>query len=158
MSDSLVATAITTTSLASFAQFVASLRQQIKRQYDRNVNMDLSRQNSQDLLRRNVTSVLNQAYDDALGRLRQLAFTSEGVQEENGFSQVSIQALKAFDGFVEEILQYALQKHRTSCALSNFPDEHRPSEDYIAQVMQETEKDWQAFGLQVNSIISSNAQ
>jgi hypothetical protein len=148
---------INTTSLADFDQYVSELKQLVKRQYDRCINKDLSRQNWQDLFKRNITFVLKQAYEDSLTRLQQLSFDIDEVKAEKGFSQVAVQALKPFDGFAEELMQYALQKHRTSCALSNFPDEHNPSSDYIAEVIQELNKDWQAFAVQVNTIVSKCA-
>ena len=140
------------TSLDGFNQYVMELKQNIKRQYDRCINKDLARQNWQDLFKRNVTSVLKQTYEDSLTRLQQFSFELEGVETEKGFSKLTVQALNPFDGFVEEFMQYTLQKHRTSCALSNFPDEHNPNEDYVAEVIQETNKDWQAFALRVNDI------
>lgn len=141
--------------LAGFSRYVMELKQTIKRQYDRNVNKDLSRQNWQDLFKRNVTAVLKQAYHDALLQLQSVSLDHEKreTETEKGFSKLAVQVLKPFDGFVDEIMQYALQKHRTSCALSNFPDEHRPGEDYIAEVVQETTRDWQIFASQVNSLM-----
>ena len=144
----------TTTSLAGFAQYVTELKPIMKRQYERSVNRDLSRQNWQGLFKRNVTSVLKQAYEDSLVQLQSVSFAADAVETGEGFSKVAFQALKVFDGFTEELVQYALQKPRTSCALSNFPDEPRPSEDYIAEVIQETSKDWQAFALRVNACIT----
>ena len=142
-----------TASLADFEQYVTGLKQVVKRQYDRSVNKDLSQQNWQNLFKRNVTSVLKQTYKDALTQLQSMYFAPEGVEIENRFSKLAVQALKPFAGFVDELMQYALQKHRTSCALSNFPDEHRPSEEYIAEVLRETAKDWQDFTLQVNAMV-----
>lgn len=141
---------------ARFEQFVTALKQTTKRQYDRSVNKDLSRQNWRDLFIRNVTAVLNEAYAESLAQLQRESFDFGEVETENGFSNTLVQALKPFDGFVEELIQYALQKHRTSCALSNFPDEHKPSEEYIDKVILQTTKDWQTFVLQVNTIVSLN--
>jgi hypothetical protein len=142
-----------TDNLTDFEQYVTQLKQSMKRLYDRSVNKDLSQQNWQDLFKRNVTSVLQQAYKDGLAQLQSVSFGADSSETENGFSKATVQALKPFDGFVDELVQYALQKHRTSCALSNFPDEHNPSQDYIAEVLQETAKDWQEFTLQVNAVV-----
>jgi monoamine oxidase len=144
-------------SLAFFGQYVAELKQSVKRQYDRSINKDLSRQNWQALFKRNVTSVLKQAYQDSLVQLQSVSIAPERMETKNGFSTLAVQALKPFDGFIEDIMQYALQKHRTSCALSNFPDEHRPSDDYIGEVIQETNRDWQAFASQVNDILMASS-
>ena len=139
------------TSLDGFNQYVMELKQNIKRQYDRCINKDLARQNWQDLFKRNVTSVLKQAYEDSLIRLQQFSFELEGVETEKGFSKLTVQALNPFDGFVEEFMQYTLQKHRTSCALSNFPDEHKPSDDYINEVKRQIAEYWRDFALGANA-------
>ena len=115
MDEFIVAENSTTTSLASFEQYVTELRRTMKRQYDRNVNKDLSQQKWQGLFKRNITLLLKQAYEDSLRQLQNITIDSE-----NSY----VQALKPFEGIIEELMQYAVQKHRTSCALSNFPDEH----------------------------------
>ena len=114
-------------SLAEFDQYVTELKQIMKRQYDRSINKDLSRQQWQGLFKRNVISALKQVYEDALGRLIQLSFDPEGIEAVKEVAELTALVLQPFDGFVDEFVQYALQKHRTSCALSNFPDEHKPS-------------------------------
>lgn len=138
---------------AGFTGYVAQLKQSMKRQYDRGVNKDLSQQNWQDLLKRNVTWVLKQGYKDALSHLQSMTFAPQGVSAEKDDSPLSVQALKPLDGLIDELMQYALQKHRTSCALSNFPDEHKPSQDYIADVLQQADKDWQEFVWQVKAAV-----
>lgn len=143
-----------TTSLEIFFQYVTELKQGIKRQYDRNINKDLSRQNWQDLFKRNVTSVLQQAYNDSLVKLRAASLNPEKAESQHQFSSLAIQALKPFEGLVDDTMQYALQKHRSSCALSNFPDEHQPNAEYIAEVTQETDQDWRAFASEVNRLLT----
>ena len=136
------------TSLASFAAHVTELRRGIKRQYDRSVNKDLSQQNWQGLFQRNVTGVLRQCYSDALKRLEQLPFVAAQGEP------LAHTALDAFAGFADELLQYALQKHRTTCAISNFPEEHDPSQAYLAQVLEQTRTDWEAFASQVDALLA----
>ncbi|MGR9117278.1 MAG: amine oxidase [Gammaproteobacteria bacterium] len=130
--------------LVQFEQFVQALKRTMQRQYDRNINKDLSQQHWQDLFKRNVTGSLRQAYTESLAQLRQLSFKS-------AIPGLSNRVLHTFEGFIDEFLQYALQKHRTSCALSNFPSEHNPSRDYIAAVLCEANKDWQSFVEQVGT-------
>lgn len=128
--------------LARFEQFVQELKRTMQRQYDRNINRDLSKQQWQDLFIRNVTASLRESYAESLAQLRQLSFKPDTPN-------LSARVLQAFDGLIDEFVQYALQKHRTSCALSNFPDEHKPSPDYIADVLTQTNRDWQTFAEQV---------
>lgn len=131
-----------------FEQFVQGLKRTIQRQYDRSVNKDLSKQQWQDLFIRNVTATLQQAYADSLVQLRQLSFQPDTAD-------LSPRVLQAYDGFIDEFVQYALTKHRTSCALSNFPDEHKPSQDYITDVLIQTNKDWLTFVEQVDSELAA---
>ena len=130
--------------LRRFEKFVQDLKQSMQRQYDRNFNSDLSKQQWRDLFIRNVTASLQHAYAESLVQMRQLPFKANAPD-------ISARMLHAFDGFIDEFIQYALQKHRTSCALSNFPDEHKPSADYIEQVLMQTDKDWHAFVEQVGA-------
>lgn len=152
ISQAPVSSGESTDTLAGFYRYVNELKQTAKRQYDRNINKDLSRQNWKNLFKRNVTAVLHHVYEASLVQLGTLHFRTEKTESENGFSPIVVQALKPFDGVVDDVIQYALKKHRTSCALSNFPDEHNPSEDYIAEVIQQTGRDWQAFASQVNAL------
>lgn len=144
----------TAINLASFEQYVNSLLPGIKRQYDRGVNRDLSQQQWQDLFKRNVTGVLKQAYHDALAQLQQFPLTREGAQGGGADTSVSNQVLKPYSHLIDELIQYAVQKHRSSCALSNFPAEHNPSQDYIAEVVQEVSRDWAVFASQVAKLLS----
>jgi hypothetical protein len=146
----MIAENVTATDLAGFDSCVASLRSGMKRQYDRSVNRDLSRQQSQGLFKRNVITVLRDSYQQALVELRQSALETTA-----GGSGLGAQVVKSFDGFIEELIVYALQKHRTSCALSNFPDEHKPGQDYIAEVIEEASSDWSAFVAQVNALLAT---
>jgi monoamine oxidase len=144
-------------SQASFEEFVADLKPDIKRRYDRAVNRELSQQNWQGLFKRNVVMVLKAAYDDALGYLEQLPFDTEEADMMDDMVSLTNELLKPFDGFADEVVQYALNKHRTSCALSNFPDEHKPSQEYIADVIQEVRKVWNSFILRLDIFLRDNA-
>jgi hypothetical protein len=139
--------------LDSFANTVQGIRAGIKRQYDRSVNKDLAQQNSQDLFSRNVSAVLQQVYQQALTQLQQMSFADLGLETEGGSRALAGRVFKPFDGMIEELLQYALQKHRSSCALSNFPAEHNPSPEYLEQVIAAASRDWSAFASQVTALI-----
>lgn len=134
-------------SVAQFDRFARELKQNLPRQYDRRVNKDLSQQRWQDLLLRNITDTLLSAYGEALTQLRQLPLRS-------GEPGTSAEVLQSFEGLIDDLLQYALRKHRTSCALSNFPDEHNPSRDYIGAVLEQTRKDWLDFAAEVEVTLS----
>ncbi len=117
-------------SLTVFNRYVETLRKTMTRQYDRSVNRDLAQQQPQELLLRNVRAVLNQLYQQSL----------EYFPEGQGSA-----ALEVFNGIQNELIGYAVKKHRTSCAISHFPDEHSPSNTYIAKIFSAVEQDWQCF-------------
>jgi hypothetical protein len=141
----------TAMNLAGFENYVSGLLPGIKRQYDRGVNRDLSQQHWQELLKRNVTTLLQQVYRDALIQLKELTIDCEHTAEAD--SDLRKRVLTPFNTLIEELIQYAVQKHRSSCALSNFPDEHNPSQAYIAQVLQEVDRDWSVFVSQVAGLL-----
>lgn len=143
----------TAMNLAGFEHYVSDLLPVIKRQYDRGVNRDLSQQRWQALFKRNVTSLLQQVYQDALAQLRQVTFDHECVVGQEEAGGLSKRVLKPFNTLIDELIQYAVHKHRSSCALSNFPEEHNPSQAYIAQVLQEVDRDWSVFVSQVSALL-----
>jgi len=134
-------------------EFIASQKAISKRQYDRNVNMDLSRQNSQQLFKRNIEVVLNQAYAALQGELQTRLDGGAYAQADN--ADLIKPVLADFEELIDELMEYALKKHRSSCALSNFPDEHNPSREYIAEVISQVSRGWSGFVAQLNSMLAA---
>ncbi|MGZ5027529.1 MAG: hypothetical protein ACXWE9_09065 [Methylobacter sp.] len=87
---------------------------------------DLSRQQWDGCFPRNVLAVLEYSYNDALAFVQTLPFDSSDSPVNKGLSDLTMKTLSALDGFVDDFLLFVVDKHRTSCALSNFPDEHKP--------------------------------
>lgn len=143
----------TAMNLAGFAHYVTSLSPIIKRQYDRSVNRDLSKQNWQSLFQRNIIAALQQVYAESLEQLRHMTFDRENIAGTDRSISVNEQILNPLLILMDELIQYALQKHRTSCALSNFPEEHTPSQAYIAQVMKVVDSDWSVFVSKVKAML-----
>jgi hypothetical protein len=143
--------------LASLRDAVIRLKAGMEREYDRGVNRDLSQQRYQQVFRRNVTIVLRETYQQVLAEWHQQLFENESQGNQKNLDQghtLCSNLLQSFDGVIEELILYALQKHRGSCALSNFPDEHNPSVEYLSEVIDETSRDWSAFALQVNKMVA----
>lgn len=113
-------------SIAQFCRYIAERKPVLKKQYEQLLAQDLSRQQWDGCLQRNVLTVLEQAYDEALAFVKTLPLDSAASPVNQGLSDLTRQALSAFDGFVDDFLLFVIDKHRTSCALSNFPDEHKP--------------------------------
>lgn len=137
-------------SLQQFQDYLARLKSRMKTDYQQLLARDLSKQCWDGCFQRNVLAVLTDSYTQALSFLRVLPFQSAGVAVERGMSALTRQLLPIFDGFVDEFLLFALDKHRTSCALSNFPDEHKPSDAYVDQVKRGIAALWRDFALNAN--------
>jgi monoamine oxidase len=140
-----------TDSITQFCRHIAEQKPALKKQYEQLLTQDLSRRQSHGCFQRNVQAVLAQAYDEALAFIKTLPFDSSASPVNQGLSDLTIQALGAFDGFVDDFLLFVVDKHRTSCALSNFPDEHKPDKSYVNKVMREIAGLWKNFALAVNT-------
>lgn len=138
-------------SIRQFCRYIAEQKPVLKNQYEQLLAQDLSRQQWDGCFQRNVLAVLEQAYDEALAFVQTLPFDSTASPVNQGLSDLTKQALGAFDGFVDDFLLFVVDKHRTSCALSNFPDEHKPDKTYVNEVMREIAGLWQNFALTVNT-------
>ena len=138
-------------SIDQFRRYIAERKSELKKQYALLLAQDLSRQQWDGCFQRNVLTALEQAYDEAKSYVKTLPFDSTLAPVNSGLSELTRQALTAFDGFVDEFLLFVVDKHRTSCALSNFPDEHKPDNTYVNEVRRDIAGLWQNFALDVNS-------
>jgi hypothetical protein len=144
---------INTDSLAQFARYIAGSKGLMKNQYQRLLAEDLSKQQWDGCFQRNVLLVLEQSYNQALEQLINLDFDSCHLPVNRGFSALTQQVLAVFDGFVDDFILFVVDKHRTSCALSNFPDEHKPDKVYINTVKRDIAELWQNFALNANAYL-----
>lgn len=116
-----------------------------QRYYERSINKDLSSHQWQGLFSRNLLNTLDKLFDDALTLVEQqrIAMGELNPLESN-------ELLAEIDQLVnhgkDQLMNHALNYNRSSCALSNFPDEHAPSPTYFAEVLMQIEQrhaDWQ---------------
>lgn len=137
-------------SLEQFQVYLHHCKNRMKSEYQRLLANDLSRQQWDGCFQRNVLAVLTETYGLALECLKALPFQTADIPSERGMSALTRRLLPLFDGFVDEFLVFVVDKHRTSCALSNFPDEHKPSHDYVNQVKRQIAELWREFALNAN--------
>ncbi|MDD1620409.1 MAG: amine oxidase [Methylococcaceae bacterium] len=137
--------------ITQFHRYIEEQKPLLKKQYETLLAHDLSRQQWDGCFQRNVLLVLEQAYNEALTRLRTLPFDTAASPVNSGLSDLTRKTLAAFNGFVDDFLLFVVDRHRTSCALSNFPDEHKPDKSYVNEVMREIAGLWQNFALDVNA-------
>jgi len=62
-----------------------------------------------------------------------------------------------FRDFMQSLVDDVIAFNRTSCALSNFPDEHHPSKEYMQTILRDIAAAWQEFSLAANRVLLSKA-
>jgi hypothetical protein len=145
-------------SIAKLSQFIAQQKPLLKTQYERLLVQDLTQRQWDGCFQRNVLIVVQQFYEDVLTQIKTLSFDSSTSPVNRGLSELTKQVLQVFDGFVDEFLLFVVDKHRTSCALSNFPDEHKPDKSYVNAVRQAIAALWQDFAIEVNGHFLDSAE
>lgn len=136
-------------SLQVFGAWVAQERSQALQRYRARLHQALSRQEDAQLTQRSVVEALESLYADALQQLEELPLRPMG-QVAHGRAPLTPQVLAPFQGLADELLSEAVKFNNTSCALSNFPFEHKPSRDYLATIRRDLAAVWQAFALAAN--------
>ncbi len=63
-----------------------------------------------------------------------------------------------FGSLMESILDDVKAFNRTSCALSNFPDEHHLSREYLQVILRDIAAAWLEFSLAANRLLVAKAQ
>ena len=138
-------------SIAQLKQYIDLRKPVLKKHYEHLLAQDLSQQQWEGCFQRNVLIVLQQFYDDGLVYVKTLPFDSSTSPVNRGLSELTKLMLQAFDGFIDEFLLIVVDKHRTSCALSNFPGEHKPDKAYVHEVRHDIAVLWQNFAINVNT-------
>ena len=138
-------------SIAQLKQYIDHRKPELKKHYEHLLAQDLSQQQWEGCFQRNVLIVLQQFYDDGLVYVKTLPLDSSTSPVNRGLSELTKLALQAFDGFIDEFLMIVVDKHRTFCALSNFPGEHKPDKAYVHAVRHDIAVLWQNFAINVNT-------
>jgi monoamine oxidase len=137
-------------SITELSQFITEQKPLLKKQYEQLLVQDLTQRQWDGCFKRNVLIVVQQFYENALTQIKTLSFDASTSPVNRGLSDLTKQVLQVFDGFVDEFLLFVVDKHRTSCALSNFSDEHKPDKNYVNDVRRAIAALWQDFAIEVN--------
>jgi monoamine oxidase len=140
-------------SIAQLEHYITDQKPVLKKHYEHLLTQDLSQQLWEGCFQRNVLIVMQQFYDDALVYVKTLPFDSSTSPVNRGLSELTKLVLRAFDEFVDDFLLFVVDKHRTSCALSNFPGEHKPDKTYVNEVRHDIAGLWQNFAIHVNAFL-----
>jgi len=140
--------------LAQFAAIVSACRAQAPARYRQHLTRQLSTQQTEQLTQRALLATVEQVYSEALETL-------DGLLPDLGADLLSpVRAgrhaltpglLAAFEGWNGQLLAAALSFNGSSCALSNFPEEHRPDAALQRAITLDLAAAWREFALDVNA-------
>jgi len=100
-----------------------------------------------------MLGAMEAVFTDALAFLEELPFSHDSVAIERGRSDLTPKVQAAFEGFIQALLDAIIDFNRTSCALSNFPEEHRLAKDYISTTLRDIGAAWREFSLSANRLL-----
>lgn len=109
--------------------FLRGRLNQMKREYVRAINRDLSQHLYAGTLARNSVAIVKELIDELNSAM--LSGELEFNKAQNCLNELDKTALITF---INEFTQAALQHNRTSCALSNFGLEHSPDQVYLDEI------------------------
>ncbi|MGI2325753.1 MULTISPECIES: flavin monoamine oxidase family protein [Methylococcus] len=140
--------------VAGFGEWVAAQRGVALERYKRLVHQNLASQRAEQLTQRAVLGVMEQLYSEALARLDGLSFHPPAGSIETGLAALAQDLLAPFVGFNKFLLDEAIAFNGSSCALSNFPSECRPSSDYLETTARDLAAAWREFAYDVNVLLA----
>jgi monoamine oxidase len=89
-----------------------------------------------------MLGAMDAIFAEALEAIEELPFRLDGVGIERGHCDLTPQVQAAFNGFVQSLLDAVIDFNRTSCALSNFPREHRLPKEYVSTTLRDIAAAW----------------
>lgn len=103
--------------------------------YDRRLHESLSSQDPHRMTQRSLVGATEALFERALRRLRDLGVDGDALATTES----------RLRGFLAGLLGDALSHNRRSCALTNFPEEHRPDNAYVQDMARDLEAICQAL-------------
>lgn len=142
-------------SLAQFRDWVVLQGDVAFDSYRHRLNRSLSIQQRDQLTQRAILGSIEEIYSKALALLDDLPFDMKEVRVERGRSAMTPDVQAPFRSFMQNLLDDVVAFNATSCALSNFPDEHHPPKDYMQTILRDMAAAWQEFSLAANALLLS---
>lgn len=139
--------------MACFASAVSSSRGAAPAYYRQHVVRLLSSQCADQLMQRALLATAGQVYSEALAELDRLmpAFAAcDADAMRIGRHGLTPALLAPFQGWNRALLDSALAFNGTSCALSNFPEDHRPDAELQKAATFDLASAWREFALELN--------
>ena len=148
---------INAASLARFGAWVAAQGDVAFDGYRDRLNRSLAAQRHEQLTQRAVLESMEEVFDRALAVLDNLDFDVGAVAVEHGRSSLTPGVQQPFGDLMQSVLDDVVDFNRTSCALSNFPDEHHLSKDYLQAILRDIAAAWLGFSLAANRLLLAKA-
>jgi monoamine oxidase len=139
--------------IANFSDSVRALRERAPQRYRQHLTRLLSEQQVDLLTQRALLAAADQVYSESLAQLDALlpVLTRTNADVVQGRHALTAQLLASFEGWNKGLLEAALQHNASSCALSNFPSDHRPDADMLRAITLDLGAAWREFALELNA-------
>jgi monoamine oxidase len=139
--------------IADFSDTVRALRERAPQRYRQHLTRLLSEQQLDLLTQRALLAAADQVYSESLAQLDTLlpSLTRRHSEAVQGRHALTAQLLASFEGWNKGLLEAALQHNASSCALSNFPNDHRPDADMLRAITLDLGAAWREFALELNA-------
>ncbi len=144
-------------SLGRFRSWVVTQADTAFDSYRARLNRNLALQRQDQLTQRAILEAVEEVYSNALDVLDGLPFDASGVVVEHGRSGLTPEVQAPFRDFMNSLFDDVIAFNRTSCALSNFPDEHLLSKDYVQTILRDIAAAWQEFSRSANALLLAKA-
>ncbi|MFH3480199.1 flavin monoamine oxidase family protein [Xanthobacter variabilis] len=145
-------------SLARFAAWVAGQNDAAFDAYRVRLNRALAAQERDQLAQRAILGAVEDIYDRALDMLDTLPLDMREVSVDKGRSALMPDVQQPFRDFIQTLIDDVVAFNRTSCALSNFPDEHHLSKEYMQTILRDIAAAWRDFSLAANRRLLAKAE
>ncbi|MGA8172665.1 MAG: NAD(P)/FAD-dependent oxidoreductase [Methylocystis sp.] len=137
-------------SLARFAAWVDARSNDVFENYRRRLNRALAARERDSLTQVAVLGALEEVFQQALSLLATLPFDADEAPIERGRSALTPRIQKPFGDLMQSLMDDVVAFNQTSCALSNFPGEHKLSPEYLRAIMRDFAAAWREFSLATN--------
>lgn len=148
---------INAASLARFNAWVASQGDAVFDGYRHRLHRSLAIQKPEQLTQRAILESMEEVFDKALTVLDELDFDVATVTVERGRSSLTPGVQQPFGDLMQSLLDDVVAFNRASCALSNFPDEHQLSREYLQAILRDIAAAWLEFSLAANRLLLAKA-
>jgi monoamine oxidase len=145
--------ALNAASLAQFREWASGQGAAAFESYRVRLNKSLARQLRDQLTQRAILAAVEEVFSKALALLDHLPFDTRVVEVEKGRSNLTPAVQAAFGTFLQKLMDEVIAFNATSCALSNFPDEHHLSEEYVQTILRDIAAAWREFSLAANALL-----